>query len=659
MRMFILVNFFLASSILVSAQNNNNGFSLGNVTVEQLQMKVYPKDTSANAVLLDEFGEAYIDNGGENNLILEYKAKFKILSKTGLEEANFRIPLYKNGSRKQFIQRITATTYNLSNNSVVATKLNPKEDVFTTEVSEHWNEVSFTLPSVVVGSVFEVSYKLESPFLFNFWPWKFQSHLPKVRSEYWARIPGNYVYNIAFKGFLQLSLNQSSIVKDCFTPGDGRYKAECALYKYMIKDVPAFIEEDFMTAKSNFISSIDYELSEIRFFDGRVEKYTKTWKDVDAELINDETFGKQIRKARNLHEKKVLALVSTIMDASQKAKAIYDYIKNWYRWNGEYGKYTSQDVKTSFEKHGGNVGDINLALIGALQAAGLNADPVILATRDFGLPHQLFPVISEFNYVVARIEDSDPVMLDATEVLLPYGMLPERCLNGKGRLISKVVEESRWVDIRPSQKKMKKILLDLTLEGDAFKGLLTITSSGYEAFEKRSRIIDAGSEQAYLQRIQSNLHEIVLSDYKVENFKDPNQPLVETFGFEMKVDQMGAKKLYLNPFLIDRWQNNPFRSNQRLYPVDFGAPVESTFHLTLNFPPQYFIEENLENSAYTLPGNGGRYLLNATSLENKLSVTSIITLNKMVYSSNEYHSLKELFNRIIESQNSQIVFSQK
>jgi hypothetical protein len=656
--MIILVNFFLTSSILTSAQNNN-GFPLGNVTVEQLQMKVYPKDSSANAVLLDEFGEAYIDNGGDNNLILEYKAKFKILSKTGLEEANFRIPLYKNGSRKQFIQRITATTYNLSNNSIVTAKLNPKEDVFNTEVSEHWNEVSFTLPSVVVGSVFEVSYKLESPFLFNFWPWKFQSHIPKVKSEYWARIPGNYVYNIAFKGFLQLSLNQSSIVKDCFTPGDGRYKAECALYKYMIKDVPAFIEEDFMTAKSNFISSIDYELSEIRFFDGRVEKYTKTWKDVDSELINDETFGKQIRKARNLHEKKVLALVSTITDASQKARAIYEYIKNWYRWNGEYGKYTSQDVKTSFEKQDGNVGDINLALIGALQAAGLNADPVILATRDFGLPHQLFPVISEFNYVVARIEDSDPVMLDATEDLLPYGMLPERCLNGKGRLISKVVEESRWVDIRPSQKKMKKILLDLTLENDAFKGLLTITSSGYEAFEKRTKIIDAGSEQAYLQRIQSTLNEIVLSDYKVENFKDPNQPLVETFGFELKVDQMGAKKLYLIPFLIDRWQNNPFRSNQRLYPVDFGAPVESTFHLTLNFPPQYFIEENLENSAYTLPGNGGRFLLNATSLENKLSVTSIITLNKMVYSSNEYHSLKELFNRIIESQNSQIVFSQK
>lgn len=654
----ILVIFFLTSFILAGAQNNN-GFPLGNVTVEQLQMKVYPKDTSANAVLLDEFGEAYIDNGGDNNLILEYKAKFKILSKTGLEEANFRIPLYKNGSRKQFIQKITATTYNLSNNSIVATKLNPKEDVFTTEVSEHWNEISFTLPAVVVGSVFEVSYKLESPFLFNFWPWKFQSHLPKVRSEYWAKIPGNYVYNIAFKGFLQLSQNQSSIVKDCFTPGDGRYKAECALYKYMIKDVPAFIEEDFMTAKSNFISSIDYELSEIRFFDGRVEKYTKTWKDVDSELINDETFGKQIKKARNLHEKKVLALVSTITDASQKAKVVYEYIRNWYRWNGDYGKYTSQDVKNSFEKQEGNIGDINLALIGALQAAGLNADPVILATRDFGLPHQLFPIISEFNYVVARIENSDPVMLDATEVLLPYGMLPERCLNGKGRLISKVVEESRWVDIRPSQKRIKKILLDLTLENDAFKGLLTITSSGYEAFEKRTKIIDAGSEQAYFQRIQSTFHEIVLSDYKVDNFKDPNQPLVETFGFEMKVDQMGAKKLYLNPFLIDRWQNNPFRSNQRFYPVDFGAPVESTFHLTLNFPPQYFIEENLANSAYTLPGNGGRFLLNATSLENKLSVTSIITLNKMVYTSNEYYSLKELFNRIIESQNSQIVFSQK
>jgi len=40
-------------------------------------------------------------------------------------------------------------------------------------------------------------------------------------------------------------------------------------------------------------------------------------------------------------------------------------------------------------------------------------------------------------------------------------------------------------------------------------------------------------------------------------------------------------------------------------------------------------------------------------------MTSIINLSKVVYSSEEYHSLKELFNRIIQTQQSQIVLKKK
>lgn len=645
---------FLSTTLIAQTQN---GFPLGQVTYEQLDMRMYPKDTSANAVLLDEFGEAYIDNGGDNNLILEYKAKYKILKKGGLEEANFRIPLYKDGQRKQFIQRVVATVYNVENNAIVTSKLGTK-DIFTTNVSEHWEEVTFTLPGVVVGSVFEVFYVLESPFLFNFWPWKFQSHLPKVKSEFWARIPGNYVYNIAFKGFLPLTVNQSSIVKDCFTPG--RYVAECALYKHMIKDVPAFVEEDFMTAKSNFISAIDYELSEIRFFDGRVVKYTKTWKDVDTELITDENFGKQIKKARSIHEKRMLPFAKSQSDPIQLAKEVYDYIKDYYQWNGQYGKYAAQDAKASFDSHTGSVGDINLALVGALQAAGLNADPVILATREYGLPHQLFPVISEFNYVVAQVNlNGEKIMLDATEKLLPFGMLPERCLNGKGRLISRQVEESTWVDIRPLQKKTKRISLDLNLTKESFTGTLVIVSDGYEAFERRKKILSEESEQLYAKKIQDKNIDFEISEYGTENLNDLTKPLTEKMQIKMNLDDTGGQQLYLSPFLVDRWASNPFKSSQRLYPVDFGAPVETTFHLSLNYAAPYKLEENLENSAYTLPANGGRFLLSASTLENKVTVTSMLTLNKMVYNSNEYPGLKELFNRIIESHNSQLVFSKK
>lgn len=39
-----------------------------------------------------------------------------------------------------------------------------------------------------------------------------------------------------------------------------------------------------MTAPSDFMPAVRFELSEVKWFDGRVSRYTKTWDDLDQEL---------------------------------------------------------------------------------------------------------------------------------------------------------------------------------------------------------------------------------------------------------------------------------------------------------------------------------------------------------------------------------------
>src|SRR5688572_13524098 len=75
--------------------SQDHGFPFGKITYKDLDAKTYTKDTTAVAVVLDEFGEAYIDNSNGNNLLFEYHVKIKILKKEGLRFANFEIPLYK------------------------------------------------------------------------------------------------------------------------------------------------------------------------------------------------------------------------------------------------------------------------------------------------------------------------------------------------------------------------------------------------------------------------------------------------------------------------------------------------------------------------------------------------------------------------------------
>lgn len=653
----ILISLLIACP-LVSNGQYGNGFPFGNITLMELDMKTYPKDTSASAVVLNEFGEAYIDSDGDQNLLLEYHIKIKILKKQGADHANFNIPLSKNGSRKQFVKAISASTFNLTNNQIKEVKME-KTAIFNEVHNEFWDETKFTLPDVQVGSVLEVKYILESPFIFNFWPWKFQSDIPKIRTEFWARVPANYVYNTTLQGYLELTKNESTIIKECFTPGG--QKADCVWGKYAMENVPAFVEEDYMTAKANFISTINYELSQVKYFDGRVDNYTKSWADVDMELRTHPDFGSQIKKAGVLFEDLVRVGIGFEADPVKKANQIYEYIKHWFTWNGTLGKYAEVGVKKAYESKKGNVGDINLSLVAALQAAGLNADPVMLSTRQNGVPHELHPVMSDFNYVVAHVNFGDAnFLLDATEKLLPFGVLPERCLNGKGRLISKSVKESGWVDIKASEKQKKQMVLNLKLEeeDEIVRGTLTITSFGYEAFDKRNEILSAG-EKEYGEKFQKRLGELSISEYTIENLEDISKPLIEKMKVETSLDASNPSTIYLNPFMVERWETNPFKSKERQYPVDFGAPLETTFMLTLEYPEKFTVEELPTNAAVSLPQNGGRYLFSVTNLGNKISMTSIVNLSKTVYSPGEYPALRELYNRIVQLHQSQIVFKRR
>lgn len=266
----------LLTSLSIAAVAQQYGFPFGKTLFDELTMTTYERDTSASAVVLNEFGNAYIES--ENyNLIFNYHVKIKILKKDGLSQADIAIPLYKSASgKKEEIKDIKASTFNLVNNRIEESSLDVR-NVFTEDLNKYWDQKKFALPNVRVGSVIEIVYTIESPFIFNFRKWEFQADIPKIQSEYWARIPGNYVYNITLKGFLKLTKNENSLISKCITIGSGYNagSADCAQYKFAIKNVPAFIEEDYLTAKSNYLSAINFELSEIRHFDGRVDKITK------------------------------------------------------------------------------------------------------------------------------------------------------------------------------------------------------------------------------------------------------------------------------------------------------------------------------------------------------------------------------------------------
>ncbi len=642
-------------SVLARAQD----FPFGAVSLNVLNMKKYDRDTAAGAVVLQEFGEASIDNGDGYHLIFKYHVRIKILNKNGLGQANLEIPLYKqDNNRYEKIIGIKASSFNFENGRVREEVLQDK-DIFTENRNKFYNIKKFAIPNIREGSVIEISYTMDSPFVYNFRPWKFQSDIPKIESEFWASIPGVYRYSITLKGFQELSKNESIIVKNCLGMGAGGYSADCAIMKYGMKNIPAFVEEDYMTSKNNFISSIHFELSEIRHFDGRIDKVTKEWKDVEQELRQDMQFGGQLKRGKDLSEE-IKKLVENELDELTKAKKVYEFIKGWYLWNDTYGKYSELGIKKAFDEKTGNVGDINLSLVAALRFAGLDVEPVILSTRTNGVVTELFPVLTDFNYVIAKVTIGDKTYLaDATDKFYPFGLLPERCLNGKGRVLGD--RSSYWIDLKPAASGRTISLLTLKLGNDGvMRGSLQTTYSGYAGVNRREEISAYASPEAYIKELKSNLNQIEITGFELKNPDDFQKPVILKLEIEITAfDNLQVANFIFNPYILDKWSGNPFKSNERMYPVDFGAPIERTTILQLEYPSDFKIVNIPENLSLSLPNSGGRYILETKNIDNKLTMNNFLSINKTVFSSAEYHYLKELFSRILQVQNGELIFQKK
>jgi hypothetical protein len=367
----------------------------------------------------------------------------------------------------------------------------------------------------------------------------------------------------------------------------------------------------------------------------------------------------QLKRGKELGEE-IEMLVQNVADDLTKAKKVYDFIKGSYTWNGTYGVFSEFGIKKAFDARKGNVGDINLSLVAAMRFAGLDAEPVILSTRTNGTVLDLYPVLSEFNYVIAKINIGDKVYLaDATDKNYPFGLLPQRCLNGRGRVIGD--RKSYWIDLKPADVAKTFSLMSLVLGTDGvMRGTINTTFIGYDAVNKRSEILSHPSQEAYINELTSALGQMEILSYEISNLEELDKAVTRKLEVEIAAfDEMDATNFLFSPFLLDKWSENPFKSKERLYPVDFGVPLERTTVLQLEYPADYEIVNIPEKVGLALPDGGGRFICETQNSNNKLSMSNSLAIKKTVYSSVEYHYLKELFNRIIQIQNAELIFKSK
>lgn len=642
----VVLLILLCSSIGAQVYSGNM-----NVTKSELLATNYAQDSSANAVVVYDYGNAYYS---KNSFVLnvEQKKKVKILTSQGLDRGDISIRLYKNNSTKELIEDIIGVTYNLENGSITKTELS-KEAIYT-ETNENYDDVKIVIPNLKVGSIFTISYRKITPFDSKYSPWYFQGIDPVVYSEYNTSIPGNFEYNIKLVGEIPLFSQNNSIDYNCLEANRGA-SANCSVSQYIMKDIPAYREEAYTTTPSNYMARIEYELSVFRGFDGSVKNYTKSWRDVDKEMYADSDFGRQVNK-KGLVKDLLSNEVTSLSDPLEKAKRIYQFVLDNYQWNNTAGIYDAS-VNRLIKESSGNAVELNLLLLNLLNSEKFEAYPILISTRDNGLPTKVYPVISDFNYLIVKVIIGETsYLLDATDPYQPFGQLPFYCLNQYGRLFD-FDNASYWEDLNTAGYATNVFSVQLSLNEDGkLSGAIQNKRSAHMALAPRKRYFE--NPEQYLETIKSSYRNITITDFNSETLERNDINFDESFEVILE-DEFTADRIYLNPFIFKFYDENPFKLQDRTYPIDFGYKSVYMYTMEIDLKNQLKVVDLPENQVMKLPENSGSVIFNASTRDNKLNVLLKLKLDKPIYGPEYYQALKNFMSALVEIQNNSLVVLEK
>nr|WP_232325372.1 hypothetical protein [Pedobacter panaciterrae] len=407
----------------------------------------------------------------------------------------------------------------------------------------------------------------------------------------------------------------------------------------------------------DYVSKVGFELSSITVPGQLYRDVTSTWPKIVKVLKEDENFGSFINR-RSYSKTLLKDIIKTNTNQDTIVQLVFNYVKNNIKFNGDIGKYTSEtNPKTIFEKKSGNSADINLSLLTLLLEAKINAFPILLSTRSNGA-HPGFPMITQFNNVVVGAQIGEKtILLDATDKNHMPDMIAFDNLCHEGLKISLTDENAEWISLEDPTISRKNVNYILTLDGEnKITGTMYLSTTNYEAFDRRSSYQSASNEDDFLKSYKNGKPGLGIKKYKIDNLTNLNESLVESMdiSIEDNVEEAG-NLIYFTPLFYERTKENPFKLEERNFPVDFGHPTEETIRLNIEFPKEYQLDKVPKNEKIVLPEESASFTFMFANEPGKIVISSKILFKKSLYTPEEYHYLKELFKNIVRKQSEQIV----
>jgi hypothetical protein len=613
------------------------------VTQEELRMTSEPKVPGAPALYLYR----QVDRDDVESKEFHY-ARIKILTEEGRKYANIEIPFLKGAGN---IRGIQARTIH-ADGSIVNFDGKMNEQTIVKAKGVKYLAKTFTMPDVQVGSIIEYRYT--------------------------RILPGGYVYDSQwllseelFTKHAKFSLNKSTryslrwswprgLPKGTHPPAEDHN-----LIRLETQDIPAFQIEDYMPPPDEMKYRVNF-----KYMDSVEDDPDKFWKTEGKGLYNGiEAFIKQ-HKAM---EDAVFQIVSPGDTPEVKLQKIYARCQKIRNLSFEREKTDKESDREKLKdaenvldvwKHGyGDATDINWLFLALARAAGFDASPVMITTRNrhFFNPKLMNAEDLNTNVVLVKLNGKD-LYLDPSFARAPYGLLPWHETGVLGLRLDK--DGGTWITATmpgPQESGVeRKATLQLTDSG-ALEGKVTITFKGLSALSLRTDEHDEDNVQRkkYLEeQIKEYVPVPIEADLtNIPDWDSSSPTLVAEYSLKVPGWASAAgRHTVLAAALFGGGERHVFEHAVRVHPIYFNFPYNDVDDVTITPPAGWQVTGLPQPQHIYLKVCD--YSLTAESKEGSLHLSRNLMINLSLLQPDYYGALREFFQAVRSGDEQQVVLQQ-
>jgi hypothetical protein len=571
---------FLVFVILLAAALQRTRLVSGDewqpISPEELKMTSEPKAPGAPAIILYrqvDRDDSNFHTPHEYNYVRE-----KIFTEEGRKYADVEIPVVKG---RWEIHNIRART--VRPDGSIANfdgKIYEKEIVKARGLK--YLAKTFTLSDVQPGSIIEYHYMIDFAEYYVF-------------DSNWVLSDDLFIKNAKFtlKPFAEWALQCSwpnSLPEGNKPPVNENNK----FFHMEAQDIPAFQVEDDMPPEATMRFRVDFIYSE----DGFEQDQDKFWKKQGKKMYDATESFVNKRKAM---EQAVAEIVSPSDPLDVKLQKIYARVQKVRNTTYEIEK-TEQEQKRAKEKASSNVEDvwkrgygdedqISWLFLGLARAAGFDASPVKVATRNVNFFKAGLMRWRDLNtnVVLVKLNGKD-IYFDPGAAFTSFGLLPWSETGTTGLKLDK--DGGTWVTTPLPESSDSQIVrkadLNLTQDG-SLEGRLTVTFTGLEA--QWRRVEERNEDETHRKKLlEDYVKEIIPAGIEVELSNKPDwtsssPTLVADFSLKVPGWVAGAGKRALCPVgFFSGPEKHMFEHSTRVHPLYFRYLFEKTDDVRIELP---------------------------------------------------------------------------